>query len=151
MRYSEAELGRVFIIRLEQGEVVHEVLERFAAEKNVRSAAVLMVGGAQRGSRLVVGPEDGDALPVVPLRHVLSKVHEMAAVGTLFPDESGRPSLHVHAALGREGRATVGCIRAGVVVWLILEVIMIEIAGDRAKRLRDPVTGFDLLEPDPGQ
>ena len=147
MRYSEGRPGRVFVIRLEQGEVVHEVLERFAAEKNVRSAAVLMVGGADAGSKLVVGPEDGTALPVVPLGHVLTKVHEMAAVGTLFPDEEGRPSLHVHASLGREGGATVGCIRRGVVVWLILEVIMLEIIDTDAVRKRDPVTGFDLLDP----
>jgi predicted DNA-binding protein with PD1-like motif len=147
MRYSEARPGRVFVIRLEQGEVVHEVLERFAADKGVRSAAVLMVGGADKGSRLVVGPEDGDALPVIPLGHVLSKVHEMAAVGTLFPDEAGRPSLHVHAALGLEGGATVGCIRRGVVVWLILEVIMLELTGTEARRVGDPATGFELLEP----
>jgi predicted DNA-binding protein with PD1-like motif len=147
MKYSEARPGRVFVIRLEQGEVVHEVLERFAAEKNVRAATVLMVGAANKGSRLVVGPWDGDADPIVPLEHVLTKAHEMAAVGTLFPDEAGRPSLHVHTALGREGGATVGCIRLGVVVWLILEVVMVEIVGTGAKRVKDPVTGFDLLEP----
>jgi predicted DNA-binding protein with PD1-like motif len=147
MRFSEARPGRVFVIRLEQGEVVHEVLERFAADQGVRSAAVLMVGGADKGSRLVVGPEDGDVRPVVPLEHVLSKVHEMAAVGTLFPDEAGRLSLHVHTALGREGGATVGCIRRGVVVWLILEVIMLELTGTKARRVGDPTTGFELLEP----
>jgi predicted DNA-binding protein with PD1-like motif len=147
MKYSEGRLGRVFVIRLEQGEVVHEELERFAAEKGVRSATVLMVGGANSGSKLTVGPEDGDARPVVALGHVLSEVHEMAAVGTLFPDDDGRPSLHVHAAVGREGGATVGCIRRGVVVWLILEVIMIEIIDNKALRRRDPDTGFDLLEP----
>ncbi len=147
MRYSEARPGRVFVIRLEQGEIVHEVLERFAADKGVRSATVLMVGAADKGSRLVVGPEDGDAHPVVPLGHLLSKAHEMAGVGTLFPDENGRPSLHVHTALGREGGATVGCIRRGVVVWLILEVIMFELVGTDARRIKDIATGFELLEP----
>jgi predicted DNA-binding protein with PD1-like motif len=147
MRYSEARPGRVFVIRLEQGEVIHEVLERFAAERNVTAATVLMVGGADRGSRLVVGPADGEAHPVVPLEHVLTQVHEMAGVGTIFPDEAGRPSLHVHTALGREGGATVGCIRRGVVVWLILEVIMVELVGSAARRIRDPENGFELLEP----
>lgn len=149
MKYSEGRPGRVFVIRLEQGEVVHQVLEKFAAEKGVRCAAVLMVGGANTGSKLTVGPKDGEARPVIALHHVLSKVHEMAAVGTLFPDEDGNPSLHVHTAVGREGEATVGCIRSGVVVWLILEVIMIEIIDNEAVRRKDPDTGFDLLEPSP--
>ena len=39
--------------------------------------------------------------------------------------------LHIHAAFGRDGKATMGCIRRGVVVWQILEVIMIEAPGHR--------------------
>jgi predicted DNA-binding protein with PD1-like motif len=147
MKYAEGKVGRVFIIRLEQGEIVHKVLEKFAAEKEVRSAAVLIVGGADKGSKLTVGPENGSVRPIVPLDHILTKVHEMAGVGTLFPDENGRPSLHVHAGFGREGDGVVGCIRRGVVTWLILEVIMIEIIGTNSVRLKDPDTGFDLLEP----
>ncbi|HEC32525.1 MAG TPA: DUF296 domain-containing protein, partial [Deltaproteobacteria bacterium] len=29
MKYAEAKLGRVFVIRLEDGEIVHEVVEKF--------------------------------------------------------------------------------------------------------------------------
>ena len=35
----------------------------------------------------------------------------------------------MHAAAGREGRATVGCTRAGVDVWLVGEVVLLEILG----------------------
>jgi predicted DNA-binding protein with PD1-like motif len=31
MKYSEAKPGRIFVIRLEDGEIVHEVIEAFAA------------------------------------------------------------------------------------------------------------------------
>ncbi|MBI0583810.1 MAG: DNA-binding protein [Methanomassiliicoccus sp.] len=147
MKYSEAAPGRVFVIRLEQGEVVHEALERFASEHGVHSASVIMVGAADSGSTIVCGPRDGDARPVVPLRHSLPDVHEMTGTGTIFPDEDGRPTLHVHAAFGREGTASAGCVRSGVVVWQILEVIMMELLGTDAKRVRDPSTGFELLEP----
>jgi predicted DNA-binding protein with PD1-like motif len=34
-----------------------------------------------------------------------------------------------------------------VVVWLILEVIMLELVGPDARRVKDPATGFELLEP----
>ncbi|HOW98652.1 MAG TPA: DUF296 domain-containing protein, partial [Kiritimatiellia bacterium] len=61
MKYEQVSLGRVFVLRLEDGDVVHEVIERFAEEHNVRAASVIVVGGADKGSRLVVGPEKGRA------------------------------------------------------------------------------------------
>jgi predicted DNA-binding protein with PD1-like motif len=148
MKFSEARQGRVFVVRLEQGEVIHEVLERFAADQGIRAAAVMMVGGANKGSQFIVGPKDGEAKPVIPIEHALKEVHEVAAVGTLFPDESGKPSLHVHMAAGREGKGLTGCIRKGVVVWLILEVIIFELVGTAAVRERD-VNGFEILNPRP--
>ena len=54
MKYSEATLGRVFVLRLEDGDIVHEEIEAFAQEHGIRSAAVLVLGGADEGSRLVV-------------------------------------------------------------------------------------------------
>jgi predicted DNA-binding protein with PD1-like motif len=51
----------------------------------------------------------------------------------------------MHAAAGREGRATVGCTRAGVDVWLVGEVVLLEIVGPEARRRKDPKTGFQLL------
>lgn len=146
MKFSEAARGRVFIIRLEQGEVVHEVLEKFALEHGVKRAALIMVGAADQGSSIVCGPRDPDARPVEPLRFALPAVHEMTGVGTIFPDQDGHPMLHVHAAFGRDGKASAGCVRSGVVVWQVLEVVMFELVGS-ARKVRDADTGFDILEP----
>lgn len=35
----------------------------------------------------------------------------------------------------------------GVRVWHVLEVVLWEIAGTAARRMFDPTTGFELLEP----
>jgi len=35
MKYSEAERGRVFVIRLEDGDVIHESIEGFAKEHGI--------------------------------------------------------------------------------------------------------------------
>ena len=145
MQYSEGRIGRVFAIRLEHGDPMPRALEEFAAEKGVLSGMAIMVGGVDDGSRLVVGPEDGNVLPPVPVEAALSGVHEVAAVGTLFPDEGGKPSLHMHSACGRGERTTTGCIRAGIVTWHVLEVILIEITGLDATRVFDAATGFKLL------
>lgn len=147
MRVAEGHLGRVLVLRLEEGDVLHECVELAAHQAGVQRAAVLAIGGADRGSRLVVGPEDGDAEQIVPVTTELAGASEIAAVGTLFPDEQGRPSLHMHASCGRGERSVTGCVRAGVITWLIEEVIVIEIEGLSSIRLKDHASGFLLLRP----
>ncbi len=146
MRYSSAGLGRVFVVRLEDGDVVHEAIEALAERESVERGAVLVLGGADDGSRVVVGPHDGRAALIEPMKRVLRGVHEMAGVGTLFPDTDGRPRLHLHAAFGRDDRVTAGCIRLGVTTWIVGEVIVFELTGSGAVRRPDVATGFELLE-----
>jgi predicted DNA-binding protein with PD1-like motif len=149
MRYSEARAGRVFVIRLEDGDVIHESLERFARDNGVRRAQVIALGALDEGSSLVVGPKDGKALPVVPMKELLDQPREITGVGTIFPDERGDPVLHMHIATGRERSTVTGCVRAGVRVWKVVEVILTEILDNGSIRLMDPKTGFELLEPVP--
>ena len=146
MKYASASLGRALIVRLEDGDVVHECIEEAARAEGITRAAVILLGGADGGSRLVVGPEDGRASPVVPMVRALHDVHEMAGAGTLFPDETGRPVLHLHAACGRDDQVTAGCIRAGVTTWVVGEAVLIELVGSEACRRVDPATGFELLQ-----
>ena len=147
MKYSEAKTGRVFTVRLEDGEILHETIERFARDMGIRAATVIAVGGADDTSRLVVGPEKGRAEKIVPMEHVLEAVHEVAGVGTIFPNESGEPVLHMHMACGRKASTVTGCVRRGVKTWHVLEVVIQELVGSRAVRKFDPVTGFELLQP----
>jgi predicted DNA-binding protein with PD1-like motif len=146
MQYSEGTIGRIFALKLETGERLPDAVEDFAREHAVRSAMVVYVGGAGAASRLVVGPEENRGDDIIPMIHVLGAIQEVVAVGTLFPDESGQPKLHMHAATGREGRATVGCTRAGVEVWLTGEVILLEISGIGGLRKKDPKSGIDILQ-----
>lgn len=147
MKYSPARTGRAFVIRLEDGEVIHEVIERFAAEQRIRAATLIVVGGADLGSRLVVGPAEGRAHPVVPMEHALEDVHEITGTGTLFPDENGKPVLHMHIACGRKASTVTGCVRTGVKVWQIMEVILLELTDTTSVRKLDAATGFKLLSP----
>ncbi|NQT71259.1 MAG: DNA-binding protein [Chloroflexi bacterium] len=147
MKYSEGKIGRVFVIKFEDGDRLPEALEEFAADHNVLRGTCIMVGGIADGSKIVVGPEDGNVRPPVPIPFEISGAHEVAGVGTLFPNSEGKPVLHMHAALGREGRTHTGCIRLGVEAWLVTEVILLEIINNTAQRVIDPETGFELLEP----
>jgi predicted DNA-binding protein with PD1-like motif len=145
MHYTEGKMGRVFVLRLEDGERLNDTLEAFAKAQHLLHALAFYLGGSATGSQVVVGPDAGRADAIVPLIHVLQGSQEVLALGTLIPDEAGAPVLHMHAAAGREGRATVGCTRAGVDVWLVGEVVVLEIVGTEARRRKDPETGFQLL------
>lgn len=146
MRYSEGGVGRVFVLSLDDGDELPGTIEDFAADKGVSRGMCMLVGGIDDGGSIVVGPRDRETMPPEPMLHKLDGVHEVAAVGTLFPGEDGRPRLHMHAALGREGQTRAGCIRPGVSVWKLGEVILLEILGANAGRRFDPATGFEMLQ-----
>lgn len=148
--YSEAKQGRVFVIRLEDGEIIHEKVEGFVKTHSIKAAALIAVGGIDDGSRLVVGPEKGRSKPVVPMEHLINDVYEVSGTGTLFPDDEGNPVLHMHLACGRSGETITGCIRKGVKVWHVLEIILWEITDTASARLPDKETGFKLLVPKRG-
>jgi predicted DNA-binding protein with PD1-like motif len=147
MKYSQAEQGRTFVIRLEDGDIVHEEIERFAREQSIGAAALIAVGGAEMGSKLVVGPKEGRAEPVSAMEQVLENVHEITGTGTLFPDENGNPTLHMHMACGRETSTVTGCVRNGVKVWHIMEIILLELVDSTGVRVFEPSMGFVLLQP----
>lgn len=147
MKYSEARQGRVFIVRLEDGEVVHEVIEQFALDHKITAASLIVVGGADDGSTLVVGPESDRGLPLNPMTRELTNAHEVAGTGTLFCDDEGTPLLHMHMACGRQDETITGCIRSGVKVWRVMEVIIHELLETTAKRIVEAPLDLKLLHP----
>lgn len=147
MKYTEAKQGRVFVIRLEDGEIVHERIEQFVKDHGIERATLFAVGGADKGTLLVVGPGESRSNPVKPMIHELDDAHEITGSGTLFPDDHGNPILHMHMACGRKENTVTGCIRNGVKVWQVMEIILTELLECTAKRLYDPNTGFKLLAP----
>lgn len=146
MKSCEGKIGRVFIVRLEDGDVIPECIERFAEQHNITTGHVILVGGIGDG-QVVVGPRHSAAMPPDPMLLPVDGAHEVAGVGVIAPDESGKPVLHIHAALGRSGRTMTGCLRPGVMTWVVGEVILYEILGAKAMRVKDDKTGFSLLEP----
>ena len=66
MLVSEGRVGRVFVLRLGDGDRIPDAIEDFARTRGVASALVAALGGLENG-RLVVGPEDGAVLPPTPM------------------------------------------------------------------------------------
>ena len=147
MKYSQAGPGRIFVIRLEDGDIVHEEIEKFAKNNQIQAASLVVLGGADAGSVLVTGPEQGRAEQIIPQATLLDNVHEVTGTGTLFPDEAGNSRLHLHMACGRDASTITGCVRRGVKVWHVMEIILHELIGSTGVRKKDVATGFDLLIP----
>lgn len=144
MQVSEGKIGRVFVIRLEDGDLLPDCLELFAEQNHITHGQVILLGGIGEGE-IVVGPRKSTVFPPEPLKLPLNEAHEVVGVGVLAPNSEGKPVLHIHGALGRSGQTMTGCLRPGVKTWIIGEVVLIELLNIQAVRLKDKTTGFLLL------
>ena len=144
MKAAEGKIGRLFVIRLEDGDMLPVTLEKFAEKNGIKNGFVLLIGGIGSG-QIVVGPRYSDEMPPDPVLLPIDGAHEVVAVGILAPGEDGRIVLHIHGSLGRSGQAKTGCLRPGVSTWLVGEAIMYEIMGVNVRRIKDKESGFELL------
>ena len=142
MQYTKGSLGRVFTVRLQDGESIYEAVREIAEKENIHSASVMAVGGIRSG-RVVTGPKNPDG-KIVPNIEEFDDARELVGFGTLF-QQDGKPSLHFHAAIGRGRETLVGCPREGMSVYLVCELVIIEMVGLDASRLFDPEMGVYLL------
>lgn len=147
MKATEGTIGRVFVVRLEDGDILPECLERFSREKSIQCGQVILVGGVG-GGEVVVGPRVPDEMPPNPVLISVRGTHEVVGVGVIAPDKDGTPVLHIHASLGRGESVITGCLRPGVTTWLVAEAIIYEITDVNAQRLPDERSGFSLLKVD---
>ena len=56
MKYTSGHFGRIFVLRLEDGDSVHECIETVARRETVQSGICLFVGGADTGFNLLSIP-----------------------------------------------------------------------------------------------
>lgn len=146
MKYTEANLGRIFILRLEEGDQIPGTIEEFAKDKEIKGATVFFIGGSKKNSKIVVGPRDCEADRPEAIVEDLLTTSETVGLGTIFTNEEDDPKLHLHASMGSHQGVMTGCTRQGVDIWLVGEVVILEMINHSATRKIDPESGFELLE-----
>lgn len=145
MQATEGHIGRVFVLRLEDGDEVGSCIENFAREHGIQLGYVNFIGGISSGE-IGTGAKSAQARPVdLNLRQV-EGVHDTAAMGLIAPDENNQPSLRLCGALGRESQTIAGSLRAGLKTWLGAEAILYEILGADCRRVSDAKTGLAQLQ-----
>jgi len=144
MQYTEGHLGRVFVVRVDDGEDMLDSLHQFIVEKGIGAGSILFLG-ALRDGRMVTGPEE-PVIPPVPHFVMFEGGWEVFGIGTIYPGESGGPHIHYHASVGRSGHALTGCLRDKATAYLIVEAVIMEFTGLSARRVFDEKMQVHLPE-----
>lgn len=142
MDYRQGTTGRVFSIRFDDGDDFLEELLAIIKKENIRQGWFQVIGGL-RQAEFVTGPKE-PTMPPEPVWDSVDGARETLGTGTVFWD-GDEPKIHLHAALGHHGQTTTACVRKGTRVYLILEVMLIEIAGIDADRPWYEKGGFNRL------
>lgn len=143
MQYQEGHLARVFLVKMEHGDDLLEEMKALAIREKIVSAYMLMIGAIQQ-TTMVVGPEDC-TVPPVGVEAQLQDGREIVGIGTLFSDADGHPQMHIHSALGRGLETITGCLRSDTKVYLVVEVLVLELEGFNVIKEMDPVMQVKAL------
>ncbi|MBI5419212.1 MAG: DUF296 domain-containing protein [Deltaproteobacteria bacterium] len=145
MKYRAGTIGRVLLARFDHGEQIVPALVELCTREGVLSGWFFLFG-ALSGGRMVTGPREA-CLPPEPVWTEFPQPHEIVGMGSIAEKE-GAPAVHLHSSLGRGKEALTGCIRKEGEVFIVVEAMVLQIAGLAASRKEDERTGMELLSVD---
>ena len=141
MEYQEGRTGRVLYARLDDGDDLHDCIRQLAAAEGVRCAWFQVFGGLKRAG-VVTGPRE-PVMPPEPVWRQVDDAREILGFGTVLPDTDQQPLIHMHAAMGHHGETLTGCLRRDSSVYLVIELVMVEITGIDVTRPWFQAGGFN--------
>ena len=142
MQYHKGSIGRVIVAKIEHGDDLLLELKGLLQKEEIKAGIMFMIGALQGGS-LVVGPETC-SVPPNPVWKAFQDGREILGIATIFSAEN-EPVIHLHTSLGRGDQAWTGCLRKDAQVYLVVEVIIMELIDSGAVRILDAITGLNLL------
>lgn len=142
MEYTKGVIGRVFLVKFQDDDVLIDNLILLAKKEKIKSATMVFIGALKKGD-LVTGPKK-PVIPPEPNKVVFKDGWEVMGIGTIFTNSKG-PQLHVHASMGKKNKVLTGCVRGKSKVFLVVEAVIIELKGVKASKDIDLKTGLNLL------
>ena len=130
-------------MRIDHDEDLIESLQMFLEKKGIESCTALFLG-AIRDGRAVTGSKRPE-IPPQPNFEAYESAWEVFGMATFYPSSQGH-RLHIHSALGRGKQALIGCIREKARVYLLVEMVLLEICGLEAERVWDEDMQLFLLK-----
>ena len=138
----EAEGKRTFAVILQTGDEAMRCLGEFAEKERIGGAQVTAIGALRRARLAYFDWETKAYLPV----EVGDQVEVASLLGDIALGPDGKPSVHVHAVLGRrDGSAMAGHLQEAH-VRPTLEIIVTEAPAHLCKA-KDEESGLALIKP----
>jgi len=129
--------GRVFMLRIDDGEKLVENLGSYIRENDISTGSVSLVG-AVKWARIVT--PDIEKKPMPDRESMLEKYMEVVGHGDIVGGK-----VHIHAAFGEKGGNGYCGHLVEAEVFVFVEAVIQEIEGIEARREHDPKTGFKKL------
>ncbi len=142
MQYTKGFLGRVFLLKFDNNDVLIDSLSNFAKKERLKAATIIFIGALNQGD-LVTGPKK-PVIPPQPNKVVFKDGWEVMGIGTIFTNSKG-PQIHIHASMGKKNKVLTGCIRGKSKIFFVIEAVIFELKGIKASKDIDPKTGLNLL------
>ena len=142
MKYTKGNIGRIFVLRFNDDDILIDELSGFARKEKIRAATMVFIGALKKGD-LVTGPKK-PVIPPEPNEVHFKDAWEVMGIGTIFSNKSA-PQIHIHGSMGKKKRVLTGCVRGKSRVFLVIEAIVFELKGTKATKSIDPATGLNLL------
>ena len=142
MEYKTGSIERVLMIRFDDGDDVLEGLKSIVKKEKIQSCWFQILGGI-RHTKAVTGPEK-PVMPPTPVWCEVDGAREALGTGSIHFD-GDEPRIHLHAVLVHHGETMTACIREHTKVYLILEVMLLELKGLNASRPWFDKGGFNQL------
>jgi len=143
MKYTKGSLGRVFLLKFENNDILIDQLSLFVKKEHVKAATMIFIGALRKGG-LVTGPKK-PVIPPQPNKVAFKDGWEVMGIGTIFVNSSG-PQIHIHSSMGKKNKVLTGCVRGKSKVFLVIEAVVLELKGIKASKDIDPQTGLNLLK-----
>lgn len=143
MKYTKGAIGRVFLLKFDDDDVLLEELSTLAKKEKIKAAALVFIGALKKRD-LVTGPKK-PVIPPQPNKVYFKDGWEIMGIGTIFTNKLG-PQIHIHASMGKKKEVLMGCVRGKSKVFLVIEAIVFELRGVKASKIIDPQTGLNLLK-----
>lgn len=143
MEYTKGTIGRVFLLKFKDDDILIDELGAFAKKEKIKAATLVFIGALKKGD-LVTGPKK-PVIPPEPNWVAFKDAWEVMGIGTIFANSSG-PQIHVHAAMGKKLNTLIGCVRKKSKVFLVIEAVVYELKGVSATKDIDTKTGLNLLK-----
>ncbi len=143
MKYTKGSIGRVFLVKFDDDDILIDKLSSLARKEKIRSAALIFLGALKKGV-MVTGPKR-PVIPPEPNRVNFKDGWEVMGIGTILTGKGG-PQLHIHGSMGKKNKVLTGCVREKSKVFLVIEAVIFELKGVQAAKSMDPATGLNLLK-----